>query len=114
MTSGQQKKLKKPQPSKRTKIDDFEANVRKSDGTVSGLVRGEAWAEDGVIMKYNLAYINHLICQEDNGRVLGYDNAHGYHERHYMGTATKVDCESYIKTLRRFIAEVDELKETQP
>lgn len=26
--------------------------------------------------RYNLAYINHSIYQMDNGRVLGFDNAH--------------------------------------
>jgi len=36
----------------------------------------------GKVVRYNLAYINHDIFQRDNGRVLGYDNAHGTHHRH--------------------------------
>lgn len=28
-------------------------------------------------------FLNHELYQGDNGRVIGYDNAHGYHHRHY-------------------------------
>lgn len=41
--------------------------------------------EDDEVTRYSLAYINHNIHAEDNGRVLGYDNDHGYHHRHYKG-----------------------------
>lgn len=37
---------------------------------------------------YALAYINDQIFAGDNGRVLGYDNSHGYAHRHYMGEIT--------------------------
>ena len=40
------------------------------------------------VVSYALAYINPLIFSGDNGRVLGYDNSHGYSHRHYMGTLT--------------------------
>jgi hypothetical protein len=45
------------------------------------------------VTRYNLAYINHSICHVDNGRVLGFENAHDYHHRHYMGevAARKAD-----------------------
>ena len=33
----------------------------------------------------NLARIHHGIHQGDNGRVVGYDNAHHAHHRHYLG-----------------------------
>lgn len=52
----------------------------------NGLLRREVWVnEQGQVSRYNLAYINHLIFSGDHGRVVGYDNAHGYHHRHYMG-----------------------------
>jgi len=37
------------------------------------------------VVSYALAYINPLIFSGDNGRVLGYDNSHGYSHRHFMG-----------------------------
>ncbi len=51
-----------------------------------GILRREVWVDaDGRVVRYNLAYINHLIYSGDNGRVLGYDSAHGSHHRHYKG-----------------------------
>ena len=55
-----------------------------------------------VVTRYNLAYINHTIHQGDNGRALGFDNAHDYHHRHYMGEVQAVDFVSYEATLERF------------
>jgi hypothetical protein len=52
-----------------------------------------------VVTRYNLAYINHSICHVDNGRVLGFDNAHDYHHRHYMGEVSAVAFNSYEATL---------------
>jgi hypothetical protein len=34
--------------------------------------------------------------------VLGLDNAHGYHHRHFMGKVEPVTFESYEATLERF------------
>ena len=52
----------------------------------------EVWVDErtGEVTRYNLAYINHSIYGLDNGRVLGYDNAHGYHHRHYMGVVEPI------------------------
>lgn len=83
-----------------------------------GLLRFEVWGYvDGgktVVTRYNIAYINHVLCAKDNGRVLGYDNAHGYHHRHYMGTIEACEFVSYEATVERFQEEwqkiVDELK----
>ncbi|WP_429322596.1 toxin-antitoxin system TumE family protein [Paraburkholderia sp. GAS448] len=52
----------------------------------NGELRREVWVDKtGRGTRYNLAYINHDIYQGDNGRVIGYDNAHGFHHRHYFG-----------------------------
>ena len=55
-----------------------------------------------VVTRYNLAYINHSICQVDNGRVLGFDNAHDHHHRHCMGDVQPVEFTSYEAILERF------------
>jgi hypothetical protein len=35
-----------------------------------GVLKDEAWWEDGQVVAYNLAYINRRICRVDHGRVL--------------------------------------------
>lgn len=67
----------------------------------NGRLRYEIWVSDGVVTRYNLAYINHLIYNGDNGRVVGYDNRHGHH-RHYMGSVEPVDISSFEEIERRF------------
>ncbi len=47
--------------------------------------------EAGNITRYNLAYIKLRLFAKDNGRVVGYDNAHGPHHRHFMGSTEPVD-----------------------
>ena len=56
-----------------------------------------------------MAYINKKRCSVDNGRVLGYDNSHGYHHRHFMGRAQANEFTSYADLLERFIREVHEI-----
>jgi hypothetical protein len=54
-----------------------------------GVIREEVWQDlNGRVAKYNLAFINHFMCSVDHGRVLGYDNKHGKHHRHFMGGET--------------------------
>jgi hypothetical protein len=36
-----------------------------------------------------------LICAVDNERVLGYDNSHEYHYRHFMGTVEPIEFDNY-------------------
>jgi len=71
-----------------------------------GLLNYEVWGYVGkgrtVVTRYNLAYINHAIHQGDNGRVLGFDNAHGYHHRHCLGEVEAVEFVSYEATQERF------------
>ena len=59
----------------------------------------------GVVRGYSFAYINHLICAVDNGRVLGYDNRHGGHHRHFMGIRTGVSYTSIEELRDQFEAE---------
>lgn len=78
-----------------------------------GILSYEVWGciADGkmVVTRYNLAYINPLLCQKDNGRVLGFDNAHDYHHRHFMGKIAPVEFVSYEQTLERFQQEWQEI-----
>lgn len=71
-----------------------------------GLLSYEVWGyqERGltVVTRYNLAYINHAMYQGDNGRVLGFDNAHGRHHRHCRGEVRDVEFTSYEAILERF------------
>jgi hypothetical protein len=46
----------------------------------------------------------------DNGRVLGYDNAHGVHERHFMGCVSLVEFESYPALAKGFYQETEALR----
>jgi hypothetical protein len=58
----------------------------------NGQVRRQAWINKaGTVVRYSLAYINSRLCHADNGRVLGYDNAHGYHHKHYFGEITPIE-----------------------
>jgi hypothetical protein len=89
---------------------DEENTIRCASGA-RALIREEVYVDSsGQIVKYNLALIHHGLCQVDFGRVLGYDNAHGFHERHWMGTAEVVGFSTFAETLDRFIAEVDRIR----
>ena len=68
-----------------------------------GMLRREIWVDaPGRVVRYNLAYLNHLIYAGDDGRVLGYDSVHGYHHRHYRGKVTTVRFESFEQIEARF------------
>jgi hypothetical protein len=53
--------------------------------------------------------INPLIYPGDNGRVLGYDSAHGQHHRHFCGQTTAVDFGSFGEIEARFRREWSKL-----
>ena len=74
------------------KIIDQSIMVSRKRG--NGTLRFEVWADNGVVTRYNLAYINHLIFSGDNGRVVGYDNKHGHH-RHFKGVVESVDTTNF-------------------
>lgn len=62
---------------------DVRIPARLGGGILKEFVEHEV--SSGKLQRYALAYINPAIFAKDNGRVLGYDNAHGYPHRHYMG-----------------------------
>lgn len=83
--------------------------IHKSKG--NGLLK--RWIrvnEDDEVTRYSLAYINHNIHNGDNGRVLGYDNDHGYHHRHYMGTVEPVTFKSFEDIENRFQREFEKIQ----
>ncbi|WP_304798608.1 DUF6516 family protein [Lacisediminimonas sp.] len=61
------------------------------------------------VVSYALAYINPLIFSGDNGRVLGYDNSHGYTHRHYMGSIVPDPFTGYEDLYERFEREWQEI-----
>lgn len=96
----------------------FELKPKSGGGLLNYVVWG--YKENGkiTVTRYAIAYINDSICQVDNGRVLGFDNAHGYHHRHFMGAVEAVGFESYEATLERFQREwtglVNQLRKEKP
>jgi len=67
------------------------------------------WDKGGQVVKYSLAYVNPAICTVDNGRVLGYDNSHDHHHKHFMGTRESFDFTAYEALAVRFYDEVQKL-----
>jgi hypothetical protein len=80
----------------------FELKSKSGGGLLSYEVWGYVLKGKTIVTRYNLAYINHAIYSGDNGRVLGFDNAHDYHHRHFMGKVETVEFISYEATLERF------------
>ena len=90
--------------SKPQKIQDVSTRLARKRG--NGILRREVWVDSqGKVVRYNLAYINHNVFQGDNGRVVGYDNAHGVHHRHYKGKVETVEFQSFGNIEERFEAD---------
>lgn len=69
----------------------------------NGQLRREVWVDDaGKVTRYNLAYINHQLHHGDNGRVIGYDNAHDSHHRHRFGQVEPIEFTSYEDIEKQF------------
>ena len=102
---------KKSKPKIETQLERETFKLKTSKG--GGILSFEVWGyvQDGktVVTRCNLAYINPLICTKDNGRVLGFDNAHDYHHRHYMGKVAPVEFVSYEEILEQFQKEWQEI-----
>ena len=82
-------------------IDD---SHKISDKRGNGTLRREIWVDEktGKVTKYNLTYINRLIYAGDNGRVVGYDNAHDGHHRHLLGDVKPIEFTSFEDIENRF------------
>ena|SRR5438132_3751508 len=90
-------------PGKSRKIQDEEHVLDRRLGIK---LRVEIWAnEAGAIVRFNLAYIDPATFAGDNGRVLGYDNAHGETHRHFRGEVTLLGRMSYEEAAEAFFEE---------
>ena len=69
------------------------------------------YSRAGNLLRYSLSLID-LSNSIDNGRIVGYDNAHGKHHRHYFGRVDSVEFESYEKLESQFEAQVRRYLET--
>jgi len=65
--------------------------------------------KQGGVVNYSLAYIDPTAFTGDNARVLGYDNQHGYHHRHYFGEVTAFEYACYDELVELFEKEFWEL-----
>lgn len=82
------------------KVVDERFHLSKASG---GMLRREIWVDGrGRVVRYNLAYINARIHAGDNGRVLGYDSAHGRLHRHFKDRVTEVSPGSFEQVEKRF------------
>jgi hypothetical protein len=91
------------------KETDYETEFWCAGGV--GLLREEVWVDDkGVVVRYNLAFLLPHCMGSDNGRILGFDNAHGVHERHFMGEVTLLEFEDYPAMARSFYREAESLR----
>lgn len=91
------------------KETDYETRFRCGGGI--GILREEVWVDaQGEVVRYNLAFILPHVSTIDKGRMLGFDNAHGVHERHYLGEAHPVRFRSYLATAKRFYREAEALR----
>jgi hypothetical protein len=85
-------------------VKSIDESHKISDKRGNGKLRREIWIDDvtGRVTRYNLTYIDHKLFAGDNGRVLGYDNAHGSHHRHYFGIVESIEFVSFQDIEERF------------
>jgi hypothetical protein len=87
----------------RKSVDD---RLYLSKARGGGMLRREIWVDlSGRVVRYNLAYINHTLYAGDNGRVLGYDSAHGIHHPHFKGKITLVRLKDFEQIESEFADE---------
>ncbi len=84
----------------RKRIDEaFKISAKRGNGSL----RREVWVDrQGRVTRYNLACISHRLHAGDNGRVIGYENAHGYHHRHVFGRVEAVQFTCFEDIEARF------------
>lgn len=103
-------KQKKRQIKKEQLLEDEALMLHRSQG--NGILRRQIWVDENKkVTRYSLTYVNHRLYAGDNGRVLGYDNAHGYHHKHYMGEVEPVQFNSFTELEQRFQLEFEALHE---
>jgi hypothetical protein len=91
------------------KETDYETRFRCAGGI--GILREEVWVnEKDEVVQYNLAFLLPHLSRVDKGRVLGFDNAHGTHERHYMGEVRSIQFRGYLATAKRFYREAEAIR----
>jgi len=74
-----------------------------------GIIKFEAWEYENHIVKYNMVYVNKNIFPNDNGRVMGYDNSHNFHHKHYFGEIYELDdFVNYQELVQRFKNDIKE------
>jgi hypothetical protein len=71
--------------------------------------QGRSLAGPGRGGRQSLVYVTPAICGADNGRVVGYDNSHNHHHRHFMGKQEPFEFTGYEALVRRFYDEVRDL-----
>jgi hypothetical protein len=94
---------------KKSSVQTTSETHRLKGGRKGALLKEQVWFEDEKVVAYSLAYINLKRYPSDNGRVLGYDNSHDYHHRHFMGEVEVIEFTTYAALVERFIKEVHEL-----
>jgi Family of unknown function (DUF6516) len=80
------RKLLRKQEQSRFDPADVVIPKRLGGGSLKEYVVFDAMTKE--VIHYSFAYINPLIFGGDNGRVLGYDNSHGNHHKHFLGNIT--------------------------
>lgn len=93
------KKLRKTVKHKKIVDDAIKFSDKQGNGILKITVSVD---EKGLITRYSLTYINPHIFAGDNGRVLGYDNCHGRHHRHFMGTEEDIVFIGYEEIAEKF------------
>ena len=95
---------------KRSSVQATTSEIHRLKGKRKGaLLKEQVWFEGDKLVAYSLAYINLRRCAADNGRVLGYDNSHDYHHRHFMRVVEAIQFTTYAALVERFIGGVQEL-----
>jgi hypothetical protein len=97
------KRPRRTRPRLEKRIDQTSYLTGKRRGAI---LKEEVWFQGNRVVKHCLAYINPRISSADNGRILGYDNTHGQHHRHYRGRTEPVLFSSYHALVNRFESEV--------
>lgn len=95
---------------KETLYVDEVLSIHRKKG--NGIIKRQIWVNaKGEVTRYSLAYINHRLFNEDNGRVLGYDNAHGFHHKHYKGQIEPITFQNFTELENLFQQEFEVLHE---